>query len=294
MLKAAVEPVLGWAGRCSLRSSTASRRVLVLAYHNIVPDCLPPVGDRPLHLPVSAFARQLDLLQECCEVVPLAGTLTTPAVGRLRVAITFDDAYSGALTLGLAELGRRALPATMFVPPGFLGTRTFWWDALAEPEGLSPALRNRALGELLGKDAEVRAVLGGTPAILPPELHSATFEAVALAARQPGFTLGSHTWNHPNLAALAAPELVDELGRPLSWLRQHFPAAMIPWLSYPYGLSTPMVTAAAREAGYTGALRVEGGAFRPGDVDPFLVPRANVPSGVTLDGFALRLAGFRP
>ena len=59
-------------------------------------------------------------------------------------------------------------------------------------------------------------------------------------------------------------------------------------------MSSFAVATATRDAGYTGGLMVEGGAFRPGTIDAFAVPRLNVPSGVTLDGFALRLAGLRP
>jgi len=293
-IKSLVEPALGWAGRRALRSPGASRHAVILAYHNIVPDGLPHAGDRPLHLSVSSFARQLDLLAECCEVVPLPAALESSAPGRLRVAITFDDAYRGAVTLGRAELGRLGLPATMFVPPGLLGGATFWWDDLAGAEGLSPALRARALDERMGKDAEVRRLMPPAAAVLPPELHSASAEDLDAAARQPGFTLGSHTWSHPNLARLDTPELGEELIRPLHWLGQRFSAATIPWLSYPYGLFSAPVVAATRRAGYAGALLVAGGRLIPNEVDRFAIPRINVPSGLSLNGLALRLAGLRP
>jgi peptidoglycan/xylan/chitin deacetylase (PgdA/CDA1 family) len=270
-------------------------RALILAYHNVVPDEAPRAGDSPLHLPVAAFARQLDLLAASCDVVPLEQIFQRPPGRRLTVAITFDDAYRGALTLGATELARRSLPATVFVPTGMLDDRTFWWDDLARPTvGLDPELRQRALGELQGKDTEIRAAAHAAVSTLPTYMRTATVAELARTVTMFGFSLGAHTWSHPNLAALPPAELVPELERPLVWLREHFPAATIPWLAYPYGLASPSVHVAAASAGYAGGLRVEGGWFRRDEVAAFAVPRLNIPSGVTLNGFAIRLAGLRP
>jgi peptidoglycan/xylan/chitin deacetylase (PgdA/CDA1 family) len=294
-LRRAVEQILGPAGRGLLRTPAVAGRALILAYHNVVPDEAPRAGDSPLHLPVSAFARQLDLLAASCDVVPLQRMFAYPPGHRLTVAITFDDAYRGALTLGAAELARRSLPATVFVPTGMLDDRTFWWDDLARGEsGLPPALRERALVELQGKDAAIRAAAGAPVSMLPTYMRTATLAELGRTVTMFGFTLGAHTWGHPNLAALPPEELGPELERPLPWLREHFPMATIPWIAYPYGLATPSVHAAAAAAGYAGGLRVEGGWFRPDQISAFAVPRLNVPSGVTLNGFALRLAGLRP
>jgi peptidoglycan/xylan/chitin deacetylase (PgdA/CDA1 family) len=260
----------------------------------VVPDNGPPAGDRSLHLPVSSFARQLDLLLAYCDVVPLQGLLQAVPGPRLTVAITFDDAYRGALTLGAEELARRSLPATMFVPPGLLEDRTFWWDDLAQAgSGLPADLRERALSEMAGRDPAVRAAFKAPPTSLPSHMRSVTRAELAQAVEQAGLTLGSHTWSHPNLAAVSAAELQMELERPLAWLKEHFPGAMLPWIAYPYGLTSPNLPAAVAAAGYAGGLRVEGGSFRRGTVSPFAVPRLNIPSGVSIDGFALRLAGFR-
>jgi hypothetical protein len=35
--------------------------------------------------------------------------------------------------LGIPELVRRGLPATVFVAPALLDQRAFWWDRLANP-----------------------------------------------------------------------------------------------------------------------------------------------------------------
>src|SRR5579862_5104874 len=126
-----VETSLVWSGIPRWLVRGRHGRTLVLAYHNVLPDTAEPTGDRSLHLPRARFAEQLDVLADWCDVVPLATVLgRAPATGRPRVAITFDDGYRGALTVGAAELRARSLPATMFISPGLVGGDGFWWDAL--------------------------------------------------------------------------------------------------------------------------------------------------------------------
>jgi peptidoglycan/xylan/chitin deacetylase (PgdA/CDA1 family) len=295
-LRAVAERVLGRAGRGYLRSRAAGGRAAILAYHNVVPDGLPPAGDDGLHLAQGTFARQLDFLQRYCEVVPLESLLgPRPRTDRLVVAITFDDAYRGALTLGSEELARRGLPATMFVPPGLLDDRSFWWDDLAEGEqGLPDHVRARALGDLRGVDRAIRAAFPRTPPAQPAYMRSASVSELAQAAGQGIWRFAPHSWSHPDLRALNPAELDEELRRPLAWLRERFPGVTIPWIAYPYGLSSPGVQAAAAAAGYAGGLRVEGGPFRLGRPTPMVFPRVSVAAGVTVDGLALRLAGLRP
>src|SRR5207302_9464076 len=110
------------------------------------------------HLPRGLFMRQLESLLATHTVVPLEQVLDAPVAGRRpRAAITFDDGYRGAVLLGVAELARRGVPATLFVVPGFVGKGPFWWDAVAPGAGgVDPALRQRALVALRGRDPEVR------------------------------------------------------------------------------------------------------------------------------------------
>jgi peptidoglycan/xylan/chitin deacetylase (PgdA/CDA1 family) len=273
-----------------------ARRPLVLAYHNIVPHGEPRCGDVSLHLSQREFARQLDLLGRQFRVVPLAEALEPAARGsRPRIAITFDDAYCGAVTAGVDELARRGMPATVFVAPGLLERQEFWWDRYAAPgsAGLDAAFRRHALTELRGSLEPIDAWAserGRAGRTLPAHARSATEGELRGAVARPGVVLGSHTWSHPNLAALGGHELGEELTRPLEWLRSRF-SAVIPWLSYPYGLASPEVEEAANGAGYQGAVRIDGGRLgaRAGR---FAVPRLDVPAGISLEGFALRTTGI--
>jgi peptidoglycan/xylan/chitin deacetylase (PgdA/CDA1 family) len=275
------------AGRRRLRG-----RTIVLAWHDVVPDTAPAAGDRSLHLPFSRFRAQLDRLVATHDVVPLAAIHAHPARGRPRAAITFDDAYVGAVELALPELVRRGLPATVFVTAGRLGS-TFWWDRYAGPDGLEDSLRAECLGRFGGDEARIgeRATQASWPAAdLPPRLRSATEDELRAAARLPGVTLGAHTWTHPSLPACDGERLRDELVRPLDWLLQRF-GNTIPWLAYPYGHADARIAAAAAAAGYAGAFLVSGGYLDAGFA-PHLLPRYNVPAGLSPDGFAARLAGW--
>ena len=269
-------------------------RSLILAYHNVVPDELAGRGDRSLHLPLSSFLRQVDLLEAHCEVHPLADLLIEqPAVSRPRIAITFDDAYRGAVDLALRELSRRGLPSTLFVAPGLLGQRSFWWDELADgPQGLSTETRNAALEMDAGWHEKIRAARIEQAGVEPlPDCYGCAGEdELRIAGALAGVTFGPHSWSHPNLTRISESELAAELGRPLEWLRATT-ASTVPILAYPYGLASSAVEQAVQRDGYTAALLVQGGWMNTGARHPWATPRYNVPAGLSVDGLMLRLSG---
>ena len=298
-LKSTIEHGALWSG--IPRAMRRQRRgdVLILAYHDITPDDAPPAGDRSLHLPRRRFAEQLDALVRTHDVIPLERALAGHSGGRPAAVVTFDDAYEGAVTLGAAEVEQRGLPATIFVAPSFLNGHDFWWDALSESGGhaLSPSLREWALDACSGRDAEVRARAPhehrASIVRAPAYARCAQESDLVAAASKRGITLGSHSWNHPNLARLDDAALTTELTLPLAWLRERF-TNVLPVISYPYGLSSPRVESATRAAGYAAGLRIDGGWLGgAADANPFAVPRLDVPSGLSRAGFELRTAGVR-
>ncbi len=270
---------------------------IILAYHNVVPDDARAIGDRSLHLPLAGFRSQLDRLEESHESVELTeGGVSSAGSSRPRAALTFDDAYRGARTLALPELARRGLPATVFVAPGLLGSSGCWWDLLAATDGsgLLPSVRNHVLGELGGDNATALewARSDALPiAALPSHAGIATEEELRTAAALPGIRLGAHTWSHCNLAGMGAAAYDTEFVKPLGWLRERF-ERIVPWVAYPYGLSAPLSAEQALRAGYGRALRIDGGWISSATTSPFVLPRMNVPAGLSLDGFVLRASGL--
>ena len=282
----------GGAARFALRQRTQD--VAVLAYHNVVPDGESVVGDRSLHVHQAEFAAQLDLIQRHAQVVPLSKIHQSPSESRLRVAITFDDAYRGAMTAGLDELEKRGMPSTVFVPTGLLGGEGFWWDLLAvDEQPLEPAVRDHVLEQLQGDGTRAVAWAreqGRPIADLPGHALPVT-EDELIAVESEGLTLGAHTVSHANLPVLAEADVRRELVESKQWLAQRT-SRYVDWLAYPYGHYDDMVSRIAGEV-FEGAFRVDGGLIvgsKP--ASPHRVPRINVPRGLTLDGLLLRLAGL--
>jgi len=294
LVKRLAEGLLSASGAVGVARRRCRGRTLILAYHNVVPAGESPCGDRSLHLPQAAFAGHLDALMATHDVVPLADIDNEPCGKRPRVILTLDDAYRGAITVGVAELERRGLPATVFVAPGLFGGTT-WWDRLSDPSagGVLPAMRAAALSAHQGRFDRVMSAFGPGRSSLPSWAGIATEDEVLAAAASPGITLGAHTWSHPNLTALDTEDLANELASPLVWLRTVGQSAT-PWLAYPYGFTSPVVARAAAAAGYAGAFRIDGGwmAKEPAVWRRFDLPRLNVPSGLSLAGFRLRTAGM--
>ena len=267
---------------------------LILAYHGIVPKGEVAAGERALFVNQRDFAEHLDVVAETAEVVGLDG-LDAADDGRPRVAITFDDAYRGAVNEGIQELVARGFPATIFVAPGRLNDHVFWWDALSEGSAaLDETIRNHALHRLGGSDERIRAwaakIQLPSSDALPGYAQSATHTELRSALDFAGISVGSHSWSHANLASLGA-----ELEQSRDWLEAAFGEKAIPWLAYPYGLDSEEAHRAAEKAGYVGALRIGGGWHRSIDVPRLARPRLNVPGSLTIAGFRARLRGvMRP
>ena len=275
-------------------------RRLILAFHNIVPAQGTPWGERALHLPRSRFQNHLEVLAESCDLVPLEQLLAaSPDPGSApQVAITFDDAYTGALDAVQELLVPNEIAATIFASPGLMGEKGFWWDQLAVAfDGTLPeSVRDHCLTEL-GGDTE--AVLSwareqNIDEQLAPEYARPAGEPQLLdLSRSKGVAVESHTWSHRNLAELSHDEVREELHRARTWVRERGlgPADLV---AYPYGLASDAVYRLARSVGHQDGLLVQGG-WLPAEEcgrTPFAVPRLNVPAGLSPNGLRLRLAGL--
>jgi peptidoglycan/xylan/chitin deacetylase (PgdA/CDA1 family) len=298
-LKSIVEYGLLHSGAARIVHRRHRRDALILAYHNIVPDGEAVGGEASLHVPQRTFAWQLDQLRSTHDIVPLSALIDEPAAhtSRPRAVITFDDAYAGALTAGVAELRSRSVPATVFVAPGLLGGKTFWWDALAGGGELPQEFRTSALHDDEGRDASVRAratKAGLSARPVPAHSRSGTADDLDGALAYEHLSLGSHTWTHPNLSALSPEELSVELSEPRNWLSQTLrakPQQIVDAIAYPYGLANETVQRTAQRLGYRAGLLVEGGWTLADRWTPFAIPRLNVPAGLSQRGFLLRLHG---
>jgi peptidoglycan/xylan/chitin deacetylase (PgdA/CDA1 family) len=180
----------------------------VLAYHLVGAGTGSPVD-----LPAELFRRQLDELAEHARPVGLTAAVAALAAGgqpdadggapppqdpRAAIAVTFDDAYRNFATHAWPLLAERGIPATLFVPVGFL-------------DGGCPA-------PIRGTDH------------LPPIPWAELRELVAA-----GLAVGSHTWSHPDLTRLPAAQVRDELRRSRAALEDRL-GVPVTAFCYPRGL----------------------------------------------------------
>lgn len=302
LFKVALERAAVGTGLASILLERTRPSVAILAYHNVLPAGSIPAGDQALHIDQDRFSEHLDRLVETHEIVPLSEVLQEPNAGdRPKAVITFDDAYVGALTVGLQEVTVRELPSTVFVAPELLGAEGFWWDVLAPGDGrpLSAAIRRTALGTCAGAQERVLEWAASKDlSRTPMSLHARPADADLLkhAAELPGVTIGSHTLGHPNLSALSLPRCREEISLGHDGVREALGGrgVLIDWLAYPYGMVSEAAVTAAGEV-MTGATLVAGGlARRRGrpESHPLRLPRISVPRGLSTEGLSLRLAGL--
>ncbi|MEX1258872.1 MAG: polysaccharide deacetylase family protein [Gemmatimonadota bacterium] len=292
-VKHAVERILVGAGYARAVRPRRAGRLLILAYHNVVPDEDAAAAPDSLHLPLSRFRKELDLLERASHIVALESPDSAGSVeprGKPRVALTFDDAYREAVELALPELLRRELPATVFLCPGLLDAERFWWDVFD-----ARGAEGKVFQELAGDDGDVSRFLAGDPRRRKSSSEwrrPARMELLSpyLRDREGAIRFGSHSWSHRNLAALEEDRLRDDLRSSWDWLERSVERPSR-WLACPYGFNSPAVGRIAAGIGYWGALEIAGGWVPESGWDPFRTPRLNIPAGVSDEGFELRVSG---
>lgn len=301
-VKSCVEKVLVNSGICRFARYLRSGDRAILCYHNVIPEGRAAGGETSLHIREESFRSHLEALKDTHRFVSLKDLLSSdkgsPAEG-IKTAITFDDAYRGALTVGVETARGYDIPVTVFVAPGLLGGSGFWWDILssATDSGLDPDVRARALEDARGEAATVLDTFGdgdiqSMAMGLPEHLRPATRELLDRASEVPGVTVASHTWRHLDLTACSTETLLKELQHPHAWLADRYGQAYLPCLAYPYGRYNEHVVRIASRV-YDWGFRVEGGLWTRNGLDSrFRLPRINVPDKLSSNGLLLRSSGL--
>jgi peptidoglycan/xylan/chitin deacetylase (PgdA/CDA1 family) len=126
------------------------------------------------------------------------------------VAVTFDDAYASVVTDALPILTRLSIPATVFV-----------------------------IGARVGGDNRWPGQWASIPTM--PLADASQLQALVSA----GISIGSHSWSHPVLPTLPAPELRREIDESADRLEQML-GTPVRHFAYPYGARGTREVAATR------------------------------------------------
>lgn len=271
-------------GLCALPSRVGTGSSLVLAYHNVVDAVEGGRGDASLHIDAGTFAQQLRALKDETDIVSLPELLATIDQPGRRSAITFDDAYHGCVTLGIGQCQNYGIVPTVFVAPGLLG---FFppWDIRANNGNWAAADRESFLREERGVAADYCI-----SSSLPEVYRIATLEELR-GLPPDALHFGNHTWSHCNLSRLTVAEVKYEVTRTAAFLEENWPLQALPVLAYPYGIAPAHLTS-LNGSGISHALSVSGGWARRGGVSGMLLPRLNVPAGLSMNRFRSRLRGW--
>lgn len=302
------------------RRQAGGSRVLILSYHRVTPDFRAAAREALPSLLVSTetLRRALEHVGRHHELVSLADArriLAEPARRGLRdvVAVTLDDGYGDVAEHALPVLADLRVPATVFVPTGYVGTaRRLPHDRLHAslcelqrlgvpferaglPGGLQPLLSTAAepgpaatLDRLISRlphdqlvalaDA-LEARLGRSERDLPRSTRLMTWEEVR-AVHAAGIDVGGHTVNHAVLANLPLAEVRrelagcrDDIAARVGEAPRHF--------AYPNGYYTPSVRRAVAEAGFEAAVTIEDEENRHGAA-PFTLKRKVLWENTTL------------
>ena len=186
----------------------------IIMYHSI--------ADNPKDLHAvhpDAFAQDMeDLERHRYRVIALEDAIADLRRWRIpgrTLVLTFDDGYKDFLVNAAPVLNMHGLTATVFAPTGLLGG-TATWDTYDKSK------------QLMTWD-ELEAV------------------------QKLGFDVASHTVSHSQLTRCDGLSLERELRGSLDALRCNLPK-VVPVLAYPGGYYGKREMAAAREAGYIGAV----------------------------------------
>jgi len=187
-----------------------------------------------------SFARQLAMLRRIARVIP------SPARQRLEpgchyVAVTFDDAFRSFAENALPVLSALELPVILFVPTGYLGRKSTWFDYGGE----------NPVGEDVVSAGELQQL-----------------------ARQYQIEIGSHTVNHPNLVEISQDEARVELRDSRAALESLL-KRRINSISFPYGSYGEREMKLAEETGYDFCFSVVPQTLF-GSIQPGLIGRVSV------------------
>jgi len=308
------------------------KQYLILMYHQIFPsDQVKPWVQAGMYVDPDTFEMHIRVLKQYFQVVSLFEKFSTIPTAKnsksIRPAciLTFDDGWRDFYDFAYPTLKRNQVPATIFLPTGYIGTNDwFWTDRLAwlltiafsspRPDkpgnplleriaGIQGAYEERleaAINMLKNRnDQEIEEVIAalmeraGIEAT-PNQRVFLNWEEVREMRGSGLVTFGSHTHNHRILVHLKEDEVREELALSKKILLREgvVDPSFIPFC-YPNGNSNQRIACMVREEGYHAAV-LTGKGWNDGDASPFELKRVAIHQDMTAsrEMFGCRVAGI--
>ncbi len=289
------------------------RGAIILMYHSVAEGDARRFVDPRNHVPAAVFEQQAAFLAKHRTVVALSQMITmlqrgdAPAPG--TVVITFDDGYLDNLTTVAPVLKRYGLPATIFLPTGYidraetqwidqaytmferrLANRITWNDNRGEhcfdldrPEDRRMAYQ-AICASLLTASADGRRTMlqllqdGLGPTEQPPKLTMSWNDVRTLVLQYPDFDIGGHTTEHIDLTQTPVEQARSEFHNCRHRIQEqtgrpprHF--------SFPYGRTSSTLRMMAADAGFDSACGGgNGDAVVRSFTDIYALPRVEAPA----------------
>jgi peptidoglycan/xylan/chitin deacetylase (PgdA/CDA1 family) len=299
------------AGFRALRRLDRDGRLLVLAYHRVLPEELRMPGDTT-SIGRRHFQEQVEVLARLLRHPPAAEALAElrRPVERRRppaMLVTFDDGHASVRQHAWPALRRRGVPLVFCVTTGKCDAdATLWCDEVTEllvyaplpaihlrfgagppevhllgDEGQRLQLADQLKRRMKALPAEeharflvaLRAACGGSGFRVTARSELCDWESLELMRRE-GVTLAAHSHAHAVMSRLSPEGLAADVRSSAAELARH--AGVGPRLfAYPNGLVddiSPAVVERVRAEGFSHAFTMSCGMAAPDD-DPLLLPR---------------------
>jgi len=293
-------------------------KVVILMYHRVLtPKELAAHYVQPgMYVLADVFARQMQFLRENFHILSLEDLIGRWQRGggldhdKRYCVVTFDDGWLDNYLHAYPILRRLGIPATIFLPTRFVGTRDWFWPErlahlLADPSNSAARPGTAAWSDHVERtieqwkdrpSADIEAALGemsaGPGGRISAERVVVDWDEVAEMGRN-GISFGSHSATHAILTT-ASPTAYDaEINESLAVLRRRA-TNPIEVFCYPNGAYTEAVVQHVKAAGYVAALTTDTGWETTTRPDLFRLHRVGVHNDIsrTTPLFALQLCAL--
>lgn len=294
--------------------SNSSDKYPILMYHRVIPSEEFAHGQAGMFVEPSTFEMHVRYLTKNFEIISLSRLMERVNNNRYLknrpiCVLTFDDGWSDFYKHAYPILGEHKVPATVFLPTKFIGSkRRFWTDRLSELIGnrkrglgrdertkITPAnpdlekilnlrgsqesITEYAISLLKGlKEDQVWEILEKLETAwgVTDTSHDGVFlqwEEVQKMAGSDLITFGSHTDSHKILTSLNEDEVQEELIKSKEILisKSAVHPSFIPF-SYPNGNYDGRIVDLVRNSGYHAAVTTEDG-WNGSETPPFQLRR---------------------